>query len=82
MREKLYQTSYALDDIRRIRFPVLLIVGADDQTFPPAAIHSVAAKIRGATVVVLPDAGHSPYFETPDAWNEVVMNFLGSVTQP
>jgi pimeloyl-ACP methyl ester carboxylesterase len=81
MREKLYQTSYALDDIRRIRLPVLLIVGADDQTFPPAAIHSVAAEIRGATVVVLPDAGHSPYFETPDAWNEVVAKFLGSVTE-
>lgn len=82
LREKLFQTSYALDDIRRLRFPVLLIVGADDQTFPPAAIQSIAAEIRGATVMVLPDAGHSPYFETPDAWNEVVMKFLGSVTRP
>jgi 2-succinyl-6-hydroxy-2,4-cyclohexadiene-1-carboxylate synthase len=82
MRENLYQTSYPLDDIRRISVPVLMIVGADDQTFPPAAIRSVAAEIKGAKVVELPDAGHSPYFETPAAWNEVVVNFLGSAARP
>jgi 3-oxoadipate enol-lactonase len=82
MGEQLRKTAYALDDVRRISFPVLLIVGADDQTFPPAMIRSVAAEIRGARVAVLPGAGHSPYFETPDAWNKTVMRFLAGSIPP
>ena len=76
--EKLRKTSFALDDVRRIGVPVLLIMGAEDQTFPPAAIRALAAEIKGARLAVLPGAGHSPYFETPDAWNEVVIQFLGA----
>lgn len=79
---RLMETSYPLDEVRRMRLPVLLIVGADDTTFPPAAIRSVAAEIAGARVVVLPGAGHSPYFETPDAWNQVVIDFLATTDQP
>ena len=82
MGEKLRQTTYELKDVRRIRIPVLLVVGEHDQVFPPATIRSIAAEIRGAQVTVVPGAGHSPYFETPDVWNEAVMEFLGSVTPP
>jgi 3-oxoadipate enol-lactonase len=74
--EKTLKTSYALDDVRRISFPVLLVVGAEDQTYPPAVIRSIAALIKGARLAVLPGAGDSPYFETPEAWNAVVMKFL------
>lgn len=80
MGEKLRQTTYDLNDVRRIRIPTLLVVGEQDQVFPPATIRSVAAEVRGAQVTVVPGAGHSPYFEAPDAWNEAVMKFLGSVT--
>jgi len=82
MSEKLRMTSYAVASVRQIRVPVLVILGEHDQTFPPAAIRSVAAEIRGARLVVLPGAGHSPYFETPDAWNDVVMKFFGGSTPP
>lgn len=74
--QKLRTTSYPLDDVKRIAVPVLVIMGAEEQTFPPAALRAVAATIKGARVAVLPGAGHSPYFETPDAWNDVVMKFL------
>jgi pimeloyl-ACP methyl ester carboxylesterase len=55
---------------------VLFVVGAEDALFPPAAIRASAAKIPGARVVEIPDAGHSPYFEQPDAWNRAVAAFL------
>ena len=82
LNEKMLKTSYALDDVRRISVPVLLVVGAEDQLYPPAVIRSIAALIKGARLAVLPGAGHSPYFETPDAWNEVVMKFLAQIPAP
>jgi pimeloyl-ACP methyl ester carboxylesterase len=80
MGEKLRQTAYDLKDVERLRIPVLLIVGEGDQIFPPATIRSIAVAISGARVIELPGAGHSPYFETPDAWNEAVMEFLASAS--
>ena len=82
MSEKLRTTSYALDDVRRISLPVLVIQGSEDQTFPPGAISSVAAAIRGSQLAVLPGAGHSPYFETPDAWNDLVLKFFDGLSRP
>lgn len=56
--------------------PVLLIVGSEDQLFTPRAIRSVANLIDGSRVVEIPGAGHSPYFEMPDVWNQAVLEFL------
>jgi pimeloyl-ACP methyl ester carboxylesterase len=57
--------------------PVLFVVGAEDALFPPAVIRASAAKLAGAGVVEIPGAGHSPYFERPEAWNRAVAAFLG-----
>jgi pimeloyl-ACP methyl ester carboxylesterase len=56
---------------------VLFVVGSEDALFPPAAIRASAAKVPGARVVEIADAGHSPYFEQPEAWNRAVADFLG-----
>lgn len=77
MSEKLRATSYPLEAVRRLNVPVLVILGAEDEVFPPAAVRAVAGAIKGARLAVLPGVGHSPYFETPDAWNDVVMKFFG-----
>ena len=34
--------------------------------------------IEGAQIEVIAGAGHSPYFETPDAWNKVVGAFFAA----
>jgi pimeloyl-ACP methyl ester carboxylesterase len=44
--------------------------------FPPAVIREVAGLIPGAELIELPGAGHSPYFEMPDAFNETVAAFV------
>jgi pimeloyl-ACP methyl ester carboxylesterase len=64
-----------------LNVPTLLIVGEHDPIFPPAVIRSVAAELRGAQVTELPGAGHSPYFETPDAWNEAIIAFLSGISE-
>jgi pimeloyl-ACP methyl ester carboxylesterase len=56
--------------------PTLLVGGEQDGLFPPDVLAGVAAAIPGARLEVLPYAGHSPYFETPDEFNRVVGEFL------
>lgn len=67
-----------LDDarLRALRARVLFVVGEKDPIFPPAIVRRAASHLAGAEVVVIDDAGHSPYFERPDAWNAAVEAFL------
>lgn len=78
---KLYSTRYPIEDVQALRLPVLLVVGSEDGLIPPGAVHELGRVIPGARVVEIPEAGHSPYFEKPDAWNEVVLSFLSEVVE-
>lgn len=50
-----------------ITCPTLVLVGEEDQHFVPAA-RAMVDVLRDARLVVVPDAGHSPQFESPDAY--------------
>lgn len=67
-----------LDAMRAISCPTLLIVGDQDVTFLADA-RRMADAIPAARLVVIPDAGHSPQFENPDAYFETVDGFLRSL---
>ena len=56
--------------------PVLVIAGEHDPIFPSPLLAESAALIAGARFVEIVDAGHSPYFEQPAAWNGAVLDFL------
>ena len=64
-----------------VRFPVLVLVGSEDAPFV-AASNAMAAAIEDAQLVVIPDAGHSPQFENPEAWIDALSRFLASVPAP
>lgn len=72
----LMSTKRTREDLAALSCPTLFVVGDDDEIFPPALIHEMAALIAGARVEEIAGAGHSPYFETPDAWIAVVGEFL------
>lgn len=65
------------EQLGALRVPVLVVTGADDGLFPPALVRAGLSRIDGARVVELPGAGHSPYFEWPDEYNAVLLDFLG-----
>ena len=56
--------------------PVLFLVGQEDVLFPPDFVRSVQQRVPGSSLVVVPDAGHSVYFEKPDVFNHQVHAFL------
>ena len=66
--------SFALLDT--IRIPALLLTGDADLYMPPSLLREIALRIRGSTTVVVPECGHSAYWEQPDIFNRTVLEFL------
>ena len=66
-------------DFDDLNIPVLFIAGEYDQIFPASMLRDSANRIRGAQFVEIPDAGHSPYFEQPAAWNLALLEFLAPI---
>ena len=67
-----------LEPLRDLDVPTLVIVGEQDAPFI-APSEQMAKTIPGARLAVIPDAGHSPQFESPDAWWDALTTFLGSL---
>jgi pimeloyl-ACP methyl ester carboxylesterase len=61
-----------------LRAPLLILVGEQDEHFVIAS-HAMAAAIPRAQLVVIPDAGHSPQTENPEAWIAALTGFLSSL---
>jgi 3-oxoadipate enol-lactonase len=59
-----------------IRMPVLVVNGRDDALVPVATAEALAHAIPGAKLVILDDAGHLPNLETPQAFQNVVREFV------
>lgn len=57
--------------------PTLVLVGEQDPMVPACA--RIAHAIPGAKLVIVPDAGHSPHVENPDAWWGSLTEFLEGV---
>lgn len=59
-----------------IRNPTLVVVGALDQTTPPALARELASGISGAKFLEIPGCGHCPQIENPRAFIDAVNGFL------
>jgi len=68
--------STSAEELASLKPPTLLISSDKDTIFPPEAIREIGGLIPGADFVQLPEAGHSPYFETPNTFNDKVCAFL------
>ena len=55
-----------------IAVPVVVLAGEDDVLTPPADAERIAKGIPGATLVIIPEAGHMSNIEQPDAFNHAV----------
>ncbi len=64
-----------IETLPDIKVPSLVVVGADDAPFL-AATDYMAAKIPGATKVVIPAAGHAVNIDQPQAFVDAVLPFL------
>lgn len=69
-------TTVPIEQFRALAIPLQVIAGDEDRIFPAAQLRQLA-ELLGARYDELPGAGHSPYFETPAAYNAALAAFLG-----
>jgi pimeloyl-ACP methyl ester carboxylesterase len=60
-----------------MRVPVLVLAGEADLISPPALMRMLAAHIPGHRFASVPDAGHAAFWEQPETWNRLVLEFIG-----
>jgi 3-oxoadipate enol-lactonase len=60
-----------------LRVPVCFIAGERDRLFPLDLVRQAHAKLPGAELIVVPEAGHSVYFERPREFNRTLAACLG-----
>ena len=62
--------------LETIRIPTLLLTGDADLYTPPPVLRLFAARINGAESLVVPEAGHSVYWERPQVFNAALLAFV------
>jgi pimeloyl-ACP methyl ester carboxylesterase len=56
--------------------PTLLVWGAEERAVPLEVGKAAHAALPGSRFVVIPSTSHAPYFEKPDEFNRIVLDFL------
>ena len=62
--------------LQTIQTPTLLITGDADLYTPPPVLRLFAARFPNCESVVIPECGHSAFWEQPETFNRVVLDFL------
>jgi len=63
------------DQLTKIKSPTLVLHG-DQSIIDPEGAKMIAAKISGATLVILKNVGHFPYVEDPTGFTSAVKSFM------
>ena len=71
------QQPMTLARLATMRVPVLVLVGDADLLSPPALMRLLAAPIPQCQLVTVPEAGHAAFWEQPELWNRLVLEFIG-----
>jgi 3-oxoadipate enol-lactonase len=58
--------------------PVLFIGGEHDEVMPVSLMEVARGLIPSAQMAVIPNCGHSAYFEQPEVFNKLVLDFFAS----
>jgi 3-oxoadipate enol-lactonase len=65
--------------LSKIKCPVLIIHGADDQLIPLREAELMSQQLTNSRFVVIPQAGHLPNMEQPALFNQAIRDYIGSL---
>jgi pimeloyl-ACP methyl ester carboxylesterase len=74
------QPNYSPQQLASIRCPTLVIDGAYDEAIKRSHTEQMSHFIPNSQLVILPDVSHFAMFQNPAEFNEVVLEFLKSIT--
>jgi pimeloyl-ACP methyl ester carboxylesterase len=80
VRQALFSRSFDNDDLLpTIRKPVLVVHGAQDAVVNPAIVSHYKAGIAHAQIQLMSGAGHAPFWDDADTFNESLRTFCESL---
>jgi 3-oxoadipate enol-lactonase len=62
--------------LRRIHCPVVCVVGEEDNLIPPGERYLLSERIPGALTHAISEVGHLVNLERPEAFNDLLMQFM------
>jgi pimeloyl-ACP methyl ester carboxylesterase len=69
--------TLTFDALEDVTTPVLIIRGGADLASPAPMSRFFSDRVPHAETLVIPDAGHSAFWETPEIFNQAVLEFIG-----
>jgi proline iminopeptidase len=67
-------------EIRKFRFPVLVLTGRYDMNVAPLVAYKIHQAIPGSKFIVFERSGHLPFYEEPEGFVRVIESFLSAKT--
>ena len=64
------------NELQKVRCPVLVIQGTDDEYGTMAQVAAIRRGVKDTETLLLPDCGHSPHRDQPEATLEAIVAFL------
>lgn len=65
------------EKLETLKVRTLLMTGAADMFTPPSILRMIARHVPINEVVIVPECGHSAYWEQPEFFNRTVLGFIG-----
>jgi pimeloyl-ACP methyl ester carboxylesterase len=62
--------------LETIRTPTLLLTGDADLYTPPSVLRLFAERFPNCESLVIPECGHSAFWEQPETFNRAVLDFI------
>ena len=69
------------DVVARAECPVLIVAGRDSQVWSYEHAEAAVRDLPHGRAVVIEDAGHTVTWDQPDAFHEVLLDFIASLTE-
>jgi len=69
-------TTVTWAKLETFKVPTLLMTGDADLYTPPSVLRMFSVHMKQAETAIIPDSGHSSYWENPDIFNRTVLAFI------
>jgi len=65
-----------LASLQQLKVPTLVVQGEADLSTPPAVVRQIADAIPGSQYAGIAAAGHAAFWEEPEQWSKLVLDFI------
>jgi pimeloyl-ACP methyl ester carboxylesterase len=76
--EEVMANRFTLRTLETIQVPTLMLAADADLYAAPPRMRAMASRIPGCRFALVPEAGHAAYWEQPEIWNKLVLDFIGT----